>query len=218
MKWWKTVELGLTNLGGVSNLEDLYGEVSKIREASSLSIPPSLKAVVRKELEYNSSDSSNWRGDRDLFYSVHGIGMGVWGLRSELSSPPEAYDLNSDYDGESRRIEATSLRIIRDTYLARKIKALHRHRCQICGTSITLPDGQGYAEAHHIIPLGAPHNGPDTPSNIIVVCPNHHAQLDFGCIAIIYSDLRSAVGHTLSCSSIEYHNSEIFGKVCRSPV
>jgi len=37
-----------------------------------------------------------------------------------------------------------------------------------------------YAEAAHIRPLGDPHNGPDTPDNILCLCPNHHVLFDHG--------------------------------------
>ena len=41
-----------------------------------------------------------------------------------------------------------------------------------------------YAEAAHIRPLGAPHNGPDTSDNILCLCPNHHVLFDHGSVEI----------------------------------
>jgi predicted restriction endonuclease len=61
---------------------------------------------------------------------------------------------------------------------------LHEYRCQICGKRIALPDGGFYAEAHHIRPLGSPHNGPDHVGNILCVCPNHHVALDYLCLRL----------------------------------
>src|SRR5690606_19162445 len=77
------------------------------------------------------------------------------------------------------RIETKIQRIIRDTALSKKVKALHNYKCQLCGTTIELPNGQRYAEAHHIKPLGSPHDGPDIMGNLICLCPNHHAMLDY---------------------------------------
>ncbi|WP_170369631.1 HNH endonuclease [Ruegeria arenilitoris] len=211
MKWRDSVELALQNLGGSTSLDRLYEEVRAIRVSNNDTTPKSLEAVVRKELEYNSSDSSNWQGDRDLFYSVHGIGMGVWGLRALISETPLAHDIElPETTGEAVRLEVTTNRIIRDTDMTKKVKALHNNECQMCGGFIELPNGQKYVEAHHIIPLGAPHNGPDTPDNIVVVCPNHHAMLDFGCITLSKSLLKNAVGHCISDASISYHNQAIF--------
>lgn len=203
MQWWQSVERALENIGGTGSLNEIYAEVRIVRDHEGDSLPESLDAVVRKELEYNSSDSSNWNGRRDLFFSVHGIGNGVWGLRSTLQQAPVAVDIS---DVEPERTETVTYRIVRDTAMTRKIKAMHHHRCQICGHWIELPNGERYAEAHHIIPLGHPHNGPDSPSNIVVVCPNHHAMLDYGCMELEGKSLTVAADHRISPDSIQYHN------------
>src|SRR5690606_26268428 len=104
------------------------------------------------ELEYNSSDSTNWNKKRDLFFSVHGIGRGVWGLRQLLDQPTASDNSEPETDGTAPVVTTTISRIIRDTNMSREIKALHHSRCQICGETINLPDGRRYAEAHHIIP------------------------------------------------------------------
>lgn len=209
MRWWETVEQALENLGGSAPLKEIYDEVRKVRTQLALSTPVSLEEVVRKELEYNSSDSSNWRRTIDIFFSVEGIGAGRWGIRKAVARKLEAVDLDLD---SAEREEVSLLRIIRDTVLSRKIKALNKNLCQICGLTITLSDGSKYSEAHHIIPLGRPHNGPDIAENIIVVCPNHHAMLDFGAIDISASVLQSLSGHRISTNCIDYHNQTLYGK------
>ena len=45
-----------------------------------------------------------------------------------------------------------------------------------------------YAEAAHIRPLGAPHDGPDVPETILCLCPNHHVLFDHGGV-IVGADL-----------------------------
>ncbi|HEY9175000.1 MAG TPA: HNH endonuclease [Verrucomicrobiae bacterium] len=108
------------------------------------------------------------------------------------------------------RVETTAYRILRDTDLARQIKALHDYRCQICGHTIQLPDGSFYAEAHHIQPLGAPHNGPDTRGNIICVCPNHHAELDYGVTPIPAVNRADSNDHVIEMQYVDYHNQRIY--------
>jgi putative restriction endonuclease len=81
------------------------------------------------------------------------------------------------------RRETTVLRIVRDTRQARRIKELYDYRCQMCGVRLEGLAGP-YAEAAHIRPLGSPHNGPDTPENILCLCPNHHVLFDHGGIAL----------------------------------
>ena len=90
----------------------------------------------------------------------------------------------------SERVKTTTLRVVRDTTLARYVKVLHHHKCQICGLAIELPDGSHYAEAHHLQPLGAPHDGPDIAANIVVLCPNHHAMCDYGVLTLDLAELR----------------------------
>mgnify|MGYP001261703174 CR=1 FL=1 len=81
------------------------------------------------------------------------------------------------------RKQATTLRIVRDTRIARDIKELYSYQCQVCGIAIKTKKGV-YAEGAHIKPLGRPHNGYDSTDNILCLCPNHHVMLDKGSFAI----------------------------------
>ncbi len=101
----------------------------------------------------------------------------------------------------TQRHLVTTYRVLRDTALASGVKADMDHTCQICSARIVLGDGTPYAEAHHVRPLGAPHNGPDHPGNIVRVCPNCHVKLDYGAIAADPAKL-SNVLHEFIC----YHN------------
>ena len=94
----------------------------------------------------------------------------------EVREEPAGYSV-------SRRQEVRVSRIVRDSVRAGKIKALYKHRCQMCGTRLECPAGP-YSEAAHVRPLGAPHDGPDTEDNILCPCPNHHVLFDNGAISI----------------------------------
>ena len=115
------------------------------------------------------------------------------------------------------RYEATVSRLIRDTSVTRQVKALHGSRCQVCGERLATPAGF-YAEAAHIRPLGAPHHGPDTLSNVLCLCPNHHALFDFGSfgIAADYSllglpgRLRVPATHQPDPAQLAYHRQHIY--------
>jgi len=91
----------------------------------------------------------------------------------------------------TRRAQTTIQRIVRDTALGRKVKELHDYTCQVCGLRLDCAGG-AYAEAAHIRPLGAPHNGPDELANLLCLCPNHHILLDRGAL-FIGDDLRVSV-------------------------
>ncbi len=119
-------------------------------------------------------------------------------------------------------------RVIRNSALSRFLKMLYSHQCQICLFTFMLTNSRQYAETHHIKPLGKKHMGSDNQSNMIVLCPNHHAMMDFGALAIHPDDLtvigaaESSPGnrerlqlnsHQISRDSLEYHLDHIFQKV-----
>jgi hypothetical protein len=127
-----------------------------------------------------------------------------------LKVPPPATQKANDLAEPPGRVPTTTYRILRDTDLAREIKQKHGHKCQICGHTILLPSGAYYAEAHHIQPLGGDHRGLDVMGNVLCVCPNHHAELDYGVRAISLADLRCIEDHKIDPQYVDYHNKKIF--------
>ncbi len=121
----------------------------------------------------------------------------------------EASDVKDDQEIE--RKETFVSRIIRDTNLSRELKLEYEDQCQICGVTVKLFDGS-YSEAHHIIPLGSPHNGTDNKDNLIVVCPTCHVKMDYFSIPLSLMDLK-VLGHTISEESVEYHNNQYANKI-----
>lgn len=127
-------------------------------------------------------------------------------------------------DPDPDRVATTRSRIIRNTDLAHDLKTMYAHTCQVCSEQRYGATGAPYAEAHHIRPLGEPHTGPDEPGNILVLCPNHHADFDYGqltvdpetyCISHAYDDavdgteLTVAEAHDISSEQLLYHNEVI---------
>lgn len=210
-RWIDDICTSLENLGGVAHRSDLLFEIKRVRPGPH---PKSIEMIVQRTIQNHSSDSAGFRG-KNLLYTVDGIGSGIWGLRSKLAATPHASDIAEAEAAD--RILTETYRILRDTELARKIKLLHQNLCQLCGKSIALAGGSTYAEAHHIKPLGQPHNGPDIAENIIVVCPNHHVQLDFGALELNQEKIHSIYGHHISSQFIEYHNSVIYGPKLAHP-
>lgn len=80
--WRDDVRAALTQLGGDAYLADIYRKVRQIRLTAGRRLPRSTEAIIRRELEYNSSDSESFTGNYDWFRSIEGIGNGRWGLRS----------------------------------------------------------------------------------------------------------------------------------------
>lgn len=135
---------------------------------------------------------------------------GLQGLAWEDAITPNPEDLNEPTN--SNRIKQETYRILRDTKIARYVKRLYDYKCQLCNYTIELPNGKKYAESHHIIPLGAPHNGPDVCENVLCVCPNHHAELDYGVIQLLPSAIFRNEKHKISEEYIKYHNTVIYKK------
>ena len=111
---------------------------------------------------------------------------------------------DTDITSSAARVTSTICRIVRDTAIARELKFLHQDICQICAQTIILLDGT-YSEAHHIRPLGNPHNGADSKGNIIVVCPSCHVRLDYFSIELPEALMLNSL-HRISKSNLDYHN------------
>lgn len=208
--YFQDVQQALEDLGGTARLREIYAAVRRIRPGP---LPKSFEAIIRKTLEHHSSDSDNFNGTDDVFFSANGIRGGVWGLRGFSPAPPLAVDLN--VEGPDR-VNVEIYRIIRDTKMIRTIKQLHRNRCQLCGMAVELGAGITYSEGHHIKPLGSQHEGPDISENILILCPNHHAQCDFGAIRLSLSSIRLHPDHAVSSEFIDYHNRHVY-KECSQP-
>lgn len=95
--------------------------------------------------------------------------------------------------------------IQRDESLVRRIKSIYSNCCQICGLSIRIGPDKFFSNVHHIWPLGKPFDGPDCLENLICVCPNHHAQLDYHSIELSPKDL-ILDKHAIGKKFIEHHN------------
>ena len=103
------------------------------------------------------------------------------------------------------RIRMEISRIVRDTKTARELKRLYDGQCQLCGNRLEIAPGEFYLEAHHLRPLGKPHDGPDDRKNLICVCPNCHVRLDFNAEKLSLKHLKLS-RHDIDPQFINYHN------------
>lgn len=95
----------------------------------------------------------------------------------------EMIELPSGNEQIERR-EITAERIERDSAVIQSLKELYDDTCQVCGDRRLQDRGEGFSHAHHLMPLGKPHDGPDVPKNVIIVCPNHHEDFEHGMLTI----------------------------------
>jgi hypothetical protein len=120
--WREDVKSALESIGGQGSLNEIYEAVRTVRKEP---LPRTWKDIIRRELEYNSSDSDSYQQRFDLFYSVGGLGEGMWGLRTDEPTTPIASDLGDVSPG---RVETKVYRILRDSKLARALKKLHKDK------------------------------------------------------------------------------------------
>ncbi len=77
--------------------------------------------------------------------------------------------------------EITIMKVVRNTRLARLYKINKKFICEICGLKPFIQkNGEPYAEADHIKPLGGKTNGLDSPENIRCLCAQCHAIITHG--------------------------------------
>ena len=171
-----------------------------------------------------SSPPSGYRYDGsyrvdDHWHERARAGFEVWRFRlvkleDEAAPETEAEAPLGGGQQQPQRRATTTLRVVRDTKQAKKLKHLYDYTCQVevCGVRLAGPAGP-YAEAAHIRPLGAPHNGPDSPDNLLCLCPNHHVLFDLGGFSI--ADDLTLIGlpgrltvntrHEISREHLRYH-------------
>jgi putative restriction endonuclease len=159
----------------------------------------------------------------DYWHEKGQSGYTVWRyrlrkLKTGEGLGPDATEGKTEAKGPAPKKTAVVSRIIRDTAITRQIKMVHDYRCQVCNERLEGPAGP-YAEGAHIKPLGTPHNGPDEESNVLCLCPNHHALFDMGGFTVnqdltfngIAGKLRTATLHKINVDHLEYHRSR-YGK------
>jgi len=70
--------------------------------------------------------------------------------------------------------------IRRDREIIQKLKEHFNYQCQFpnCNASIPMKDGGNYVEVAHIKPVSK--GGQSVIGNLLVLCPNHHKEFDYG--------------------------------------
>jgi putative restriction endonuclease len=179
-----TVTAALRSLGGQARPIEIAEEIRRLFPGPH---PESLLQSVRGRIQECSSDSKIWKKKRDLFYSVHGIGGGVWGLRAMDPLSPINVDGFADsaepfMASEGAAVLRTHLRRERSKLLIERFKSqLRSFACSVCGFDFgkTYGDlGRGFIEAHHLTPVAELEpRSKTTLEDLIAVCSNCHRML-----------------------------------------
>lgn len=169
--------------------------------------------------------ADQWRDELDLVEQSHKTTVAEPN-QDPLEELSEVTLSPKDFQHEPGRYHTLLDRVNRDQSTVTELKSLYDDRCQLCGARLASGDGTGYSEVHHVRPLGTPHTGPDDHHNMLVLCPNHHADFDNGVLRVDPTDLSiehpydSDVDgehltvkpeHELSEDALQYHDE----KLCR---
>ncbi len=106
-------------------------------------------------------------------------GKGVLRRGASASTYADQFSLPPPPDGKSGKHEVTASVRDRDSEVRRFALRRAKGKCQLCGASgFQLPNGSMFLETHHAIPLAE--DGPDSVSNVVALCPNHHREAHYG--------------------------------------
>ncbi len=86
-------------------------------------------------------------------------------LRIAGRSEPQARPVAIPRAAEHHEVAPPAIRVL--------LRELHDGKCQLCSFTFEKRDGEPYFEVHHLDPEIGHH-----PTNLLVVCPNCHAQLE----------------------------------------
>lgn len=92
-------------------------------------------------------------------------------------------DLGSINPQTPELVEFRGKQYKRDNKSIIELKILRDFKCQLCEVTIMKKDNTHYIEAAHITEKR--HKGPETPDNLLILCPNHHKEFDLGSKKII---------------------------------
>ena len=184
--WLDEIIESMKELGGHAFYMDLY-ETVKDRGNIDFNKLKKPQAQIRGTIERYSSDSKVYKGGKDIFYAVEGIGQGHWGLR-EFEPHDSMVDLTEDDSGFAEGKKQLRQHICRErnAKVIKVAKELFKNKhgvlyCEICGFDFESKYGEighDFIEGHHSIPVSEITEGYCTKAkDIILVCSNCHKML-----------------------------------------
>ena len=106
---------------------------------------------------------------------------------NEISNKEIIKYLNEVKETDSQTVIISSKTYKRNNKTTSFLKKYRDFKCQICNTYILKKDGSRYIEAAHI--KRKADKGCETPDNLLILCPNHHKELDVGKIEFLNNGL-----------------------------
>ncbi len=176
----------LCALGGQASLSALYQYMETRGNLPYIQTNANWRQSVSTTIQRHSSDTQTYDGAEDLFYSVNGLGSGIWGLRDQsMLDSPTTYNYfdHGEYHNETvvegAKRQITVNRYERNPSLRRKCIEKYGTTCRMCGFTFEErygPRGKDFIEVHHVVPLHTiGQNYTATPDDLMPVCSNCHS-------------------------------------------
>ena len=91
----------------------------------------------------------------------------------------DQFSQESTPSGTPEKKETCGQVFVRSEVVRRLVRLRAKGQCEWCGQpGFQTSDGSFYIETHHIVPLSE--GGPDSVSNVVAICPNHHREAHHG--------------------------------------
>ncbi len=117
-----------------------------------------------------------------MFAGIYKLEKNVITSNHTIKKDQQSLIIEDIGNGPAQKQTSEITRFVRDSEKVTKLKELYQNKCQICGYTFEYKKGKFYSEVHHYNPLYA--HSDDDFDNMIVVCPNHHAEFDHKFIII----------------------------------
>lgn len=113
----------------------------------------------------------------DILDVYNSDGGRLFSLDSEADEK-EYFDINDDFDIKPNEKDQRTIDFIkRQQEVVKIVKKHFNYKCQICGDTFLMDNGNYYCEAHHLVPLSL--NGRQRPDNVIILCAKHHRMFHY---------------------------------------
>ena len=144
------------------------------------------------ELSKSGAQKNEFEKLKRIYFSITGQEFDLDILNSDELEQQEIIEIYKNQQNKSKIIEdlknlkETEPEVVvinhksykRDNKTIAQLKILRKFECQICGTKILKKNNDYYIEAAHIKSKSI--KGRETPDNILILCPNHHKEFDYG--------------------------------------
>ncbi|MDO5388293.1 MAG: HNH endonuclease [Clostridia bacterium] len=146
----------LIHLGGEANQKDICNYIENHNTLDYIKTNRNWRNQVSNAITTHSSDAKSYEGKSDLFYSVHGLGNGTWGLRNNNFSGLDEYNLDSKKEFKEGSVKSVLVNAYERNPKARKEcieyykKKNGRLFCEICRFDFGKFYGEKFEDKIHI--------------------------------------------------------------------